>query len=181
MWGVGYFLGVPAEIVNTEKTTVTTTGRILILLVSVDGGGNWVRISSQQRRSESLWPIFSSLSKLTSCPFFPIFKLRQNHAFLSIPDRMGRECKGYPFWIFLCFCFFLNFQNVNSRFHDRCSDCRSLQTYFSLRHYCCCCCCRRRGRRKMRCPIASLGVQKVHDLKALYFILMYQMKHLATS
>lgn len=39
MWGVGYFLGVPAEIVNTEKTTVTTTGRILILLVSVDGGG----------------------------------------------------------------------------------------------------------------------------------------------
>jgi hypothetical protein len=31
MWGVGYFLGVPAEIVNTEKTTVTTTGRILIL------------------------------------------------------------------------------------------------------------------------------------------------------
>ena len=54
MWGVGYFLGVPAEIVNTEKTTVTTTGRILILLVSVDGGGNWVRISSQQRRSESL-------------------------------------------------------------------------------------------------------------------------------
>lgn len=29
----------------------------------------------------------------------------------------------------------------------------------------------------MRCPIASLGVQKVHDLKALYFILMSQMKH----
>ena len=40
--GVGYFLGWPAQIVNTEKTTVTTTiGRSLILFffVSVDVGG----------------------------------------------------------------------------------------------------------------------------------------------